>query len=107
MAKLSKKVKELEAKVELLEKAAVEQGRLVANQGAKIKSLEEQANDLPEAVTRSISDLYKNQEILEWKCSMLLHVVDPGNHPNPGQAPGLKENRDESEAAQASTSTGS
>ena len=74
-----------EFKVRELEKAALEQGKLLAKVGAKAQHLEDHANSVPESINAIQSEIFGNQQVLEWKVDKILHMLLPDDYPDPGE----------------------
>lgn len=73
----------LEERLDLIEKALVEQGGVVSKYGAMVKTMADQANDLPAAVRTAVDELWENQRTMEWQIAKLLHLMDPDNFADP------------------------
>jgi hypothetical protein len=93
-ATLERRLGVVEEGIGNLEKATVEQGKVVANIGAKVKTLESQANEMPSALATNLDQIWANQKTLQeainmtaWKVDKLLHVLYPEDYPDPGDPP--------------------
>jgi len=84
-AALVKRLGELERRVDTGEEALVEQGSAIAKWAAKVKLMEEHANDLPQFVRTSIDELWTNQRTLEWQHLKILHMLVPAEFDDPGE----------------------
>lgn len=82
---LEKRLGLSEFKAGELEKAVLEQGKLLAKVAVRVQHLEDHANSVPEAVSAVRMELFENQRVLEWKIDKVLCLLLPEDYPDPGE----------------------
>lgn len=81
----------LEKRVGLLEKALVEQGKVIAVLKKERQEMHSAINELAASIKENISQLWENQQSHEVQLMIILNILDPENNPLPEE---LKEELD-------------
>lgn len=74
---------DLEKRVSLLEKALVEQGKVIAALKKEREVMQDHINELSGAVDTNIKQLWENQQVHEIQLLSILNILDPENYPLP------------------------
>lgn len=82
---------DLERRVGLLEKALVEQGKVIAVLKKERQEMQNHINDLHASFQESVGQLWENQQAHDVQLMIILNVLDPENYPLPEE---LKEELD-------------
>lgn len=96
---------DLERRVGLLEKALVEQGKVIAVLKKERQEMEEALNEIADAAKTNIEQLWENQQVHEIQLISILHAIDPENNPLPEELKEVIDAQSNRKAPQDDTGT--